>query len=146
MTEFETNEETGLIDKCPAGHTPIRSALKKGQMTAHFDKEVCKQCEHFNTCHSKEQKKDCVVRISTKSVDVAERRVEMMSHRKENVSMRAGIEGTNSAIKRTGLNDIQVRGLIKSTIVSCYIVTAQNIKRVIRFMQGGYVKKVPLTN
>ena len=82
-----------------------------------------------------------IVRISTKSIDVAKKREDMMSHRKENVSMRAGIEGTNSVLKRTGLNYMQVHGLIKSTIVCGYMAMAQNIKRFFKFQQGGYIKK-----
>jgi hypothetical protein len=53
---------------------------------------------------------------------------------------RAGIEGTVSALKRTGLNNMKVRGLIKSTVVCGFLSMAQNIKRVIKFLQGGYAK------
>ena len=57
-------------------------------------------------------------------------------------SKRAGIEGSNSALKRKGLEKIKVRGKIKSTIICGLKVTVQNIKRFIKFLQGGYkVKK-----
>jgi hypothetical protein len=140
VSEFEIKEETGLIEKCPAGHMPFRSVRAKGQLVAYFETDVCLQCEHFNRCYSKQQNKNCVVRISEKAMETARKREEIATCRKENVSKRAGIEGTVSALKRTGLNNMKVRGLIKSTVVCGFLSMAQNIKRVIKFLQGGYAK------
>jgi hypothetical protein len=121
---------------------PFRSVKAKGQLVAYFEKDVCLQCEHFNRCYSKQQNKNSVVRISEKAMETAKKRVEIAAFRKENVSKRAGIEGTVSALKRTGLNNMKVRGLIKSTVVCGFLSMAQNIKRVIKFLQGGYAKAI----
>jgi hypothetical protein len=70
----------------------------------------------------------CVVRIPLKAVKASRERTEMKANKTENTSMRAGIEGTNSAIKRTGLDNIQVRGKIKTEFVFGLIMTAQILK------------------
>jgi hypothetical protein len=90
---------------------------------------------------SKKQVKDCVVRISLKAINAGREREQMKESRVENTSMRAGIEGSNSALKRTGLDKLEVRGIIKSTFVCGLKTTAQNIKRFTRFMRGGYRQK-----
>jgi len=89
----------------------------------------------------------CVVRISLKAVNAGRERAKMQSAQKENTRKRAGIEGSNSALKRTGLEKLNVRGIVKSTVVCGLKVTAQNIKRLIKYLQGGYQLKdvrVPL--
>ena len=65
----------------------------------------------------------------------------MKASQMENTSKRAAIEGTNSALKRKGQGKLRVRGINKCTAVSIYKATAQNIKRFIKFMQGGYKAK-----
>ena len=54
---------------------------------------------------------------------------------KSNCSMRAGIEGTNSALKRRhGMNRLRVRGLAKSQVEVGLKVTAQNFRRFCKHM------------
>jgi hypothetical protein len=65
----------------------------------------------------------------------------MKANQKENTSKRAGIEGTNSALKRKGLAKLDVRGDIKVTWVCGLKVTVQNIKRFVKYRQGGYKQK-----
>jgi hypothetical protein len=55
------------------------------------------------------------------------------------------MQGTNSALKRKGQAKLNVRGKGKSTMVSALKVTAQNISRLIKYMQGGYKPKVDNT-
>ena len=140
-TEFEIDESTNVINKCPGGHTPIRTGVSKGQTSAHFPHETCANCEKREQCYSKEQVKDCVVRISLKTVNAGRERKQMKADRVENTSKRAAIEGTNSALKRTGLRKLNVRGIIKSTVVCGLKVAAQNIKRFINYLQDGYKAK-----
>ena len=141
VTEFEIDPETNTILKCPKGYVPTQAGVNNSQTSAHFPHEACLGCEFRDQCYSKEQKKDCVVRISLKTVKVSQQRETMKSERKENTSKRAGIEGSNSALKRTGLDKLSVRGIVKSTIVCGLKVTVQNIKRFTKFMQGGYKPK-----
>lgn len=141
VTEFEIDPDTNIIVKCPGGYPPIQAGINNSQTTAHFPHEACAGCPFREQCYSKEQKKSCVVRIPLKSVRVSQQRETMKAEQKVNTSKRAGIEGCNSALKRTGLEKLQVRGKIKATIVCGLMVTGQNIKRFIKYMQGGYKAK-----
>jgi hypothetical protein len=59
---------------------------------------------------------------------------------RKKISKRAGIEGTNSALKQQA--KLNVRGKARNTMVSALRVTAQNISRLIKYIQGGYKPKV----
>lgn len=130
-----------LINKCPGGHIPEHAGVSGGQTEAHFPHEACANCELREQCFSKKQVKDCVVRINLKAVNAGREREKIKSSKKENTSKRAGIEGTNSALKRGGLDKLNVRGKAKSTVVCGLKVTVQNIKRFIKYLQGGYKTK-----
>jgi hypothetical protein len=141
VTEFEIDPETNIIFKCPGGYAPTQAGVNNSQTTAHFPHEACASCKFCDQCYSKRQKRDCIVRIPLKAVKVSQQRETMKMERKENTSKRAGIEGSNSALKRTGLDKLNVRGKAKSTIVCGLMVTVQNIKRFIKYIQGGYKPK-----
>ena len=141
VTEFDIDETTNVIRKCPKGYTPKHAGVSGGQTAAHFFHEACINCGFHEQCYSKKQAKDCVVRINLKAVNAGREREKMKTNRKENTSKRAGIEGSNSALKRGGLNKLDVRGKAKSTVVCGLKVTVQNIKRFIKYLQGGYGPK-----
>lgn len=144
VTEYEIDETTNIITKCPKGITPQHASVKNGQTVAHFPLEACSNCEFRNQCHCKVQKKGSVVRISLKSVETAKQRTKVKAFKKENTSKRAAIEGTNSALKRGhGLGKLLVRGMNRCTAVVGYKIIAQNIRRFTRFMLGGYRKPKP---
>ena len=140
-SEFEIDEDTKLITKCPGGHTPIRAAVSNSQTSAHFAHEDCGSCALRDQCYSKEQAKDCVVRISLKAIDASNEREKINAEIAENTSKRAGIEGTNSALKQKGQDKLSVRGKEKCNVVTGLKVTVQNIKRFIKFQLGGYKPK-----
>ena len=143
ITEFNIDEAQNVIIKCPCGYDPIRTAINKNQSIAHFSLEACSKCALYDKCHSKIQRKDCVVRINIKAINAGRERELMKEYRVENTSYRAGIEGSNSALKRKGLEKLDVRGITKSTIVCGLKTTVQNIKRFIKFSLGGYKPKQP---
>ena len=142
VAEFDIDEETNIIIRCPGGHAPTHASICKSQTVAHFPREACTNCAFRDQCYSKEQAKDCVVRINLKSVAASRERELIKANQRENTSMRAGIEGTNSALKRKGQDKLDVRGIIKCTMVSGLKQTCQNIKRIIKFRQGGYKPKL----
>lgn len=141
VSEFDIDETTHVIHKCPAGHSPTHAGVNSGQTSAHFPHDACADCELKSQCYSKAQVKDCVVRINLKAVNACREREKMKAGKKENTSKRAGIEGSNSALKRKGLAKLDVRGKAKSLVVCGLKVTAQNIKRFIKYLQGGYKPK-----
>ena len=138
--DFIYNEDNSVIVACPGGHTPIRTGECKSQLTAHFSKDSCAGCPLREQCPGKENKKDVTVRIQKKSVASAVKRREIAEKREENTGKRAGIEGTNSALKQKGLDKLRVRGLAKCKTVCGLKVIAQNVSRFIKYMRGGYDK------
>jgi len=64
VTEYQIDESTNIITKCPKGITPIHTGITKGQTVAHFPLKACETCEYREKCHYKKQKKSYVVRIS----------------------------------------------------------------------------------
>ena len=131
--EFKIDETTNLITSCPKGIKPIRSSFKEKVYSAHFAKDRCTNCELRDICHIKFQKKSCVVRFNEKTLIASKTRSAIKIELKETTSMRAAIEGTNSAIKRGhGADDLKVRGLHKSTVVMGFKITAHNFKKFAR--------------
>jgi hypothetical protein len=148
VSDFDIDEATNIIQKCPEGHTPTHAGVSKSQTSAHFPHEACANCGLRDQCYSKTQVKDNVVRIDLKAINASREREVMKANKKESTSMRAGIEGSNSALKRKGLQKLDVRGIIKVNTVCGLKVTVQNVKRFIKYMQGGYKpkpKNVPMS-
>lgn len=144
VSAYEIDEESKVIKRCPKGEAPIYAKVKNGQSVAHFLREVCMDCEFRDRCYCKLQKKSGVVRISVKAIETAERRERVEASREENTSKRAAIEGTHSALKRGHrLDKLRVRGIHRCSVVVGLKVTAQNIKRFIRYMLGGYERTKP---
>jgi hypothetical protein len=141
VSEFAIDTKTNVIQQCPGGHVPTHAGVSGGQTVAHFPHEACGNCEYADKCRIKKQKKGYVVRISLKAVEASRKREEMKVGKVENTSMRAGIEGSNSALKRCGLDKLDVRGIIKSRVVCGFMTVAQNIKRFTKFERGGYKPK-----
>jgi len=135
VSEFEIDVHTNVIKSCPKGIRPIHAGAKGGQTVAHFAIEACENCELRDQCFARQQKKNYVVRISHKAVAASRQRKTIADNHTLNTSMRAGIEGTNSALKRRhGLDRLRVRGLAKSQVVVGLKVIAQNFRRFCRYV------------
>lgn len=140
-SEFGTDAGSKLIESCPARNTPMSASVGNAQSVARFPLETCASCALLETCPAKLQKKDAVVRISLKSIDACAERAKMKASQAGSTSKRAAIEGSNSALKRSGLGKLAVRGLAKCQVVAGLKVAAQNIKRLVKYMSGGYGEK-----
>jgi hypothetical protein len=135
VTEFEINADTKIIEKCPEGYVPSTVTVTENQTVAHFPLDVCSNCKQRELCPVKEQKKNYVVRINHEANTAAQQRTKIQDERRENISTRAAIEGTNSALKRReGLRKLRVRGQAKSTVVVGYKVIAHNFRQFCRYM------------
>lgn len=141
VSEYKIDEQSNKILECPNKQEPTRADVNTSQTSAHFEKSVCETCEFKDRCHVKIQKKDAVVRIPLKAITANFERSKVEEFKKENTSKRAGIEGSNSALKRKRLSKLKVRDKSKCKIVSGLKVAAQNIKRFTKFMLGGYKPK-----
>jgi hypothetical protein len=135
VTAFEFDAKTLIINHCPNQAAPLYAVIKDGQTVAHFPLDVCRNCPLVGQCYVKEQKKDFVVRIDKKAIIAAEQRQKIARDHHQNISTRAAIEGTNSALKRAhGLGKLRVRGQAKCTVVVGYKVIAHNFKIFARYM------------
>ena len=119
----------------PPSDAPLYAIVKDGQTIAHFPLDACRNCLLVGQCHVKERKKDFVVRIDKKAIMAAEQRQKIQREHYQNISTRAAIEGTNSALKRAhGLGKLRVRGRAKCTrVVRCKVI-AHNFKMFARYM------------
>lgn len=137
--------EENLIKQCPQGNSPIRSTFKSGVYSAHFSKGDCEGCPLRTQCPVKHQKQTYVLRVTQKSVIASNTRKELSDpeQRKLMISKRAGIEGTNSALKR-GENaaKLRVRGEAKCRIVIGLKVIARNVKQFSRMMMTKIKPKI----
>lgn len=141
LTSFTFNEEYE-IETCLNGKRPTRSVgdTNKKVSSNHFSKEDCQGCPHYNNCPVKTQKKSRVLRISFKSIIAAQTREEINNKEinRQSHSRRAAIEGTNSALKRgEDMDELNVRGYIKSHMVCSYKVMARNIKQFVRLTKSA---------
>lgn len=141
---FVFNKDMEMV-QCPGGQIPSSSKYnsKTKITTSHFPKEVCNNCPHRCNCPLKEQKRDMVVRISKKSILASQVRetVNDPHIKHENISKRAAIEGTNSAIKGCqGAKRLRVRGKIKCTLQIGFKVIGHNFKQIFRALTNQ-VKK-----
>lgn len=135
VTAFEFDAETQIITKCPNHVTPLHATIKNGQTIAHFPLDACRNCPLVDQCCVKKQKKDFIVRIDKKAIAAAKQRKKIETERQQNTSVRAAIEGTNSALKRAhGLGKLRVRGQAKCAVVVGYKVIAHNFKMFARHM------------
>jgi len=138
-SDFEY-DESGSVSRCPNGQAPIKTGENKRQITARFGSAVCASCPVRDRCPGKQHKGFVTVGIYKSSIEGTKRRAQIARDVTENKSRRAAIEGTNSALKRKGLRKLRVRGKAKCVVVCGLKAIAQNAKRLIRFLQGGYDK------
>ena len=141
ITDFEI--EDNVIKSCPMGKKPVVSYhdAETGKITAHFDLRECRKCEHYENCPSRKGRKSAIVVITPKALAAAQTRKSIKENRKLNTSKRAAIEGTNSALKRTGANELRVRTLIKTRIVFRLKVISRNIRQLWRYFAGDFRRK-----
>lgn len=78
-----------------------------------------------------------VARLKTIQADRVRDQIHNIEVKRENTSYRAGIEGTNSALKRgEDLNNLHTRGIAKTYLAVAYKVIARNIKQFSRSFLG----------
>ena len=133
---FEIDETKGIL-RCPMGKEPIRTRIKSEKAQALFSHEDCKGCPYADQCFAKKQKKGMKVDIALKRYERDKRRAYMQTEAfREKKNLRPAIEGTISAMKRTGLNWIKVRGLVRVQMTVIFNAVGCNLKRLFRVCQN----------
>lgn len=130
---FDIDEYSKIVNKCPAGNRPISSIFENGEYKARFNNTQCKDCPFEKDCPVKRQKKSNLLQLSEKTLSTQKQAAKMKNE--DYVALankRAGIEGTNSALKRSyGLNHMPIRGLVRSKIWFGLKLGALNCKRLV---------------
>jgi hypothetical protein len=114
IDDFVVDEESGVVVRCPAGHEPEFSEpdQQKGKTITVMPDAACSQCEFAHECPVRRVRGRYQLDHTAKQRRLAARRREEQTPVfRERYRIRAGIESTNSGIKRrTGLNRLRVRG------------------------------------
>ncbi len=136
IAAFETTPDLKNVIRCPRGVEPLRvkHTKKDDTVVALFDKETCRNCERRGECGAKRHKKHYVLTYArSRMATVLRREHEKTEAFKKTYARRAGIEGTNSELKRThGMGRLRVRGQ-PAVEFSVYMkVLACNVKRYIK--------------
>jgi len=146
--QFHFDSE-GLVTQCPQGHTPIDHRVLSGNnstrrsLHAIFDGNLCRSCTMLdrcpvrapnhrkNGCHARDTVGDFRLEI-TPEIRLRDQMysLQQTTEWKNRYKIRAGIEATNSELKRAhGIGRLRVRRIAKVCFaVACKII-ACNIKR-----------------
>ncbi len=113
IDDFAVDERTGKVSSCPSGRVPLTVLSENGTTTIAMSAEDCESCEFREACPiDKTKKGKFKLEYEEKQRRLEERRrEEKTSAFKERYARRAGIESTNSGLKRKhGLGRLRVRG------------------------------------
>ena len=127
---------------CPAGYQSMEEYEQEDtpeQVEIHFNRSVCETCSLRSRCPVKpDQHTDtCVLKVDLVKVNIERRRIaEANEEWRKRYAVRAGIEGTNSELKRRhGLGHLRVRGGPRVRLAVYLKALACNIKRMIHALQ-----------
>jgi hypothetical protein len=111
IDDFAHDERTGRVGACPTGRVPLQTVHDEASdtTTVHMAPEDCGSCPHRPQCPIEPGPK---VSFTGKQRRLANRRCEQTTPVfKERYARRAGVESTNSGLKRRlGLGKLRVRG------------------------------------
>jgi hypothetical protein len=114
IDDFDIDEATEEVICCPAGHPPQSSVhdSQTGKTKTVMPQSTCSRCEFFEECPVTKHGDGYRLEHTAKQRRLAGRRREEATEVfRERYRVRAGIEGTNSGLKRrTGLGRLRVRG------------------------------------
>lgn len=129
----------GELTLCPAGEVAIRQVPVNGnenRLELHFARAGCERCPFFQQCPARisRDEETYSITVNLTKTTIEQRRAEQATPRfKERYACRAGIEATNSELKRShGLGRLHVRGRIRVRLAVYLKAIACNLKRMIR--------------
>lgn len=127
---------------CPARYRSIEEYELEGapeRVEVHFARSVCETCALQPRCPVKlnQYAGDCVLKADLIKVNIERRRTaEANEEWRKRYAIRAGIEGTNSELKRRhGLGRLRVRGGRRVRLAVYLKALACNIKRMVHAIQ-----------
>ena len=138
LGEFELDESTHEVVKCPSGKTPYKTSYyeQSGLYRASFNKKTCENCPLREQCGAKLQKKSAYVLITIKTIQRASYLKKLSSDEYLTLQKkRNGVEGLPSVLRRRyHVDTMPVRGLVRSKIWFSFKVGAINVKRLLKMV------------
>lgn len=114
IDDFAHHERTGKVEACPTGRVPLQTVhdARSDTTTVHMAPEDCGSCPHRQQCPIERGREGYTLSFTGKQRRLAERRSEEATTVfRERYARRAGLESTNSGLKRRlGLGRLRVRG------------------------------------
>jgi hypothetical protein len=133
----DVKEENGPV-LCPAGHVPEHAERKaNGTITATYSRLHCAKCPFRKTCPAKRNPNGTrtLKTTVTDHVLAKRRRYEQTEEFRKRYAERAGIEATNSELKRAhGLGRLRVRGGQRVRLAVYFKALACNVKRMVMYL------------
>lgn len=135
--EFEI-DGNGEIIKCPAGYSPNDSKHDNGYYQAHFNTEICENCEYCDRCPGIFQKNSALIKYSDTSLQRAMYEQQLGTGRYwELIKKRNGIESVNSVLRRTyGIDRMREKGVVRKRQRLGLKLMAINAKRLYKWMKS----------
>jgi len=139
--DFDVDPKGEGTTRCPAGReaTSEKRDPETGKVRAFFDGAGCDGCPHRDRCPAKPLRDGRrVLRTTVHAAVLAKRRrYERTKEFKKRYAERAGIEATNSELKRAhGLGRLRIRGLLRVRLAVYLKALACNVKRMVRHLAG----------
>lgn len=125
---------------CPGGHESVKESAGKTpeQVEVVFAKEACEKCPLYSRCPARfsQQEDGYVLVINLVKVNIEQRRrAEASGEFESRYAIRAGIEATNSELKRKhGLGRLRVRKRPRVALAVYMKALACNFKRMVRYL------------
>jgi Transposase DDE domain/Transposase domain (DUF772) len=134
--DFVIDEQTETVQVCPNGCTPLSSRhdAATGTTVTVMSKSDCENCSFRQQCPVVARRQGYVLRHTAAQRRSAARRAEQDTDAfRKNYSIRAGIESTNSGLKRRmGLGRLRTRGLRRMRVAAVLRCAGWNIFQAVR--------------
>jgi hypothetical protein len=132
--------ENNEILTCPMGNEAIDSKYnpETSQYQAHFAKTDCDNCPRRDECPVVMQKRAAIVKLTETTINRARYDIKLTTTEyKEFARKRNGIEGIPSILRRRyRVDEMPVRGLLRSKMWFGFKIGAINVKRFIKYINN----------
>jgi hypothetical protein len=135
---------------CPAGHLSAAQASTDAhphRLEVIFDRSICEECVLFHQCPARlNRAQDAyVLTVDLRTANLERRRrTEASGKFNQRYAIRAGIEATNSELKRRhGLGSLRVRGRPRVELAVHLKALACNLKRMVRALMAKPGNAIP---
>jgi hypothetical protein len=150
LADFEVDPNGKRPARCPQGHHSIEQNFRgknRNRVKLTFDRATCESCPLFERCPAQARSYGYVLVVDLPAANLERRRrAEASGKFRERYAIRAGIEATNSELKRGhGLGALRVRGRCRVALAAYLKALACNLKRMLRALMPKPARIPPAT-